>query len=96
MSERTVFLVYGYDNYEYPCNPIKAFSSEDEARKLLAEINAYAESRPPYPSYESTDGEYDAWTEKMSAWRDSHPASYASSHDGFAVMDLTFQDQAND
>jgi hypothetical protein len=41
MSERTVFLVYGYDRYEYPYNPIKAFADEAEARALLARISAH-------------------------------------------------------
>ena len=51
MSNRTVFLVYGFDCYEYPYDPIKAFASEAAANVLLAPA-------PPgsaYPAAVSTE-----------------------------------------
>ena len=56
MAERTVFLVYGLDCYEYPYDPIKAFVSEADAQALLAEIAAYQTSKPECPD---DDEEYD-------------------------------------
>jgi hypothetical protein len=92
MSERTVFLVYGFDYYEYPYHPIKAFDSEARARALLSGIAAHQDAKPPYPGNDASDEEFDAWDKQMTRWRDGHPAGDASSFDGFAVMPLPMED----
>lgn len=88
MSDRTVFLVYGRDCYEYPYGPIKAFTSEADALALLDEIDAYQKTKPEYPSDDSSDEEFNAWDAKFAQWRVSHPAGDAWGHDGFNVMPL--------
>lgn len=96
MSEKTVFLVYGYDDYEYPYNPIKAFSSEADARALLKKISDYQETRPQMPPDECSDDEHDAWWQQFQQWREGHPAMHANGHDGFDVMPLPFSGAAHD
>jgi hypothetical protein len=96
VAERTVFLVYGYDYYEYPYNPIKAFADESAAKALLAEISAYQDGRPQYPSGDATDEEYEAFNESYERWCGSHPAKHAYGHDGFDVMPLELEDPTHD
>ena len=88
MGDQTVFLVYGFDNYEYPCRPIKAFVSEADAQALLDEIAAYQSIKPAYPHDRASDEEYDAWEKADAEWRGAHPAGNAEGHDGFNVMPL--------
>lgn len=96
MSERTVFLVYGYDCYEYPYNPIRAFAEEADARALLARISAHQAERPDYPSDGATDDEYEAWNTRFAQWRAAHPAEHTYSHDGFDVMPLQLVEATHD
>jgi hypothetical protein len=96
MNDRTVYLVYGFDCYEYPYNPIKAFSSKADADALLGEIAAYQEQKPEYPSDNASDEEYDAWNAQLAQWKDSHPAGDAYGHDGFDVMPLPLVEAAHD
>ncbi|WP_136259408.1 hypothetical protein [Rhodanobacter lindaniclasticus] len=94
MSERTVFLVYGFDCYEYPYDPIKAFASEADAQALLAEIAAYQTIKPAYPGDSASDEEFDAWEKAYDEWRSAHPAGDANGHDGFNVMPLQLDEGA--
>ena len=87
MAERTVFLVYGFDDYEYPCHPIKAFVSEADAQALLAEIVAY-QAKKPAVTDGSSDAELDAWEKALAEWRGAHPSGDAEWRDGFSVMPL--------
>lgn len=96
MSENTVFLVYGYDTYEYPCNPIKAFASEADARALLKAISDYQETKPVMPSDAHSDDEHDAWWSSLQEWWKAHPAEHAHSHDGFDVMPLPMEGPTHD
>jgi hypothetical protein len=88
LLKRTVYLVYGYDNYEYPCAPIKAFVSEVDARSWLAKIIAHHENRQPYPGDGFTDEEFDAWDKVDAQWRETHPAADSCHRDYFDVMPL--------
>jgi len=88
MSERTIFLVYGFDAYEYPCRPIKAFASEADAKELLDEITAYQATKPEYPGRSASDEQYDAWDKACVQWRSTHPAGDAEGHDDYDVMPL--------
>ena len=88
MTERTVFLVYGSDYSEYPCNPIKAFVSEADAQALLAEIAAYQSLKPAYPDDSASDEECDASEAAYVEWRSAHPAGNAEGHDDYNVMPL--------
>lgn len=92
MSEKTVFLVFGFDYYEYPYNPIKAFVTEADAQALLAEITAYQAIKPAYPDDSASDEEFDAWEKAYAEWRSAHPAGDANGHDGFNVMPLQLED----
>jgi hypothetical protein len=49
VSETTIYLVYSFMHYEYPCDPIKAFASEPDARAFLDSVVAYQETRPECP-----------------------------------------------
>lgn len=88
MSERTVFLVYGFDAYEYPCNPIKAFASEADAKELLDEITAYQATKPERPGWSASDEQYDTWDKARVQWRSTHPAGEAEIYDDYNVMPL--------
>lgn len=96
MTERTIFLAYGYDHYEYPYDPIKAFASEADARTFVDEIDAYQKTKPEYPGDKSSDEEFNLWDAKLAQWRESHPASDACHHDGFDVMPLQLVESAHD
>lgn len=87
MTDRTVFLVYGFNYYECPCEPIKAFASEADAQALLAEIAAYENKKPSLPDGAS-DEEFDVWEEAKKKWLAAHPAGDVSSSDGYSVMPL--------
>lgn len=88
MTDRTVFLVYGFNYYECPCEPIKAFASEADAQVLLAEITAYQSIKPAYPGQSVSNEEYDAWDKACVQWRSTHPAGDAEGFDGYSVMPL--------
>lgn len=96
MSDRTAYLVYGFDCYEYPCAPIKAFASESNARALLDEINAYQKGRPECPSDIDPDEDFDAWQSEFETWREAHPAGDMYGRDGFDVMPIPFKDSDHD
>ena len=96
MSNRTVFLVYGFDCYEYPYDPIKAFASKAAANVLLAEIAAHESTRPQTLGDEWTDEEYDTWEKQHAQWRAAHPAGEAWGHDGFNVMPLELMEADHD
>jgi hypothetical protein len=96
MSNRTVFLVYGFDCYEYPYDPIKAFASKAAANVLLAEIAAHESTKPQTPGNECTDEEFDTWEKQHTQWCAAHPAGEAWIHDGFNVIPLEFVEAAND
>lgn len=92
MGVRTVFLVYGFDCYEFPYDPIKAFASEAEAQALLAEISAYQGMKPEFPGCDAPDEEFDAWKKANDEWSGAHPAGDACLHDGFNFMPLVLME----
>lgn len=93
MTTRTIFLVYGYDAYEYPYDPIKAFSSEDDAMAFLQVISDYQKRKPESPSGEASEGENEAWWNSYVAWTEAHPAKDSDHHDGFDVMELDLEEK---
>lgn len=89
---RTIYLVYGWDCYEYPCSPIKTFASESEAGEFVRKIDNYQNTRPSYPADDAPYEEFEAAQLLMDAWIDNHPAKNHHWREGFSVMQLELKE----
>lgn len=96
MSEQTIYLAYSYMDYENPCDPIKAFASEADAKAFVEQCLAYQETRPDCPVdwmqdlTDEQEAELNKWDEEVEQpWKDAHPGgAFAYSRSGFGVMQI--------
>lgn len=96
MSERTIYLAYSYMHYEDPCEPIKAFDSEADAKAFVEQCRAYQATRPDCPVdwmqdlTDEQEAEFNKWyAEVEEPWKKAHPGGpHAYSREGFDVMPI--------
>ena len=94
--ERTIYLAFSYMDYENPCDPIKAFASEDDAKAFVEQCRAYQETRPNCPVdwmqdlTDEQEAEFNTWRDTVEEpWEKAHPGGdFAWHRDGFGVMPI--------
>lgn len=88
----TAYLAYGWDNYEYPCAPIKVFWRKEDAEKFIAALDAYQLTRPQWPHDDASEEEFEAFDAEFEAWKKGHPAAEFEHRDGFSVMPIEIEE----
>lgn len=99
MRERPIYLAFSYMDYENPCDPIKAFESEDEANAFVEQCRAYQATRPDCPVdwmqdlTDEQEAEFNTWSDAVEElWRKAHPGGESAwLRDGFGVMTIPME-----